>query len=250
MKNWFLYFVLFVCHVQLVKAQSNLLFEEGKSLERQYNTNDAIKKYEEALIFPGIHLPILVRLVELNCYTIDDQKEEADKRIQLDKIKEYVLKAAEIDSSAADYFYAKALYFGRRVEISPVKEKARLTKEINLLLDKVLEIDPNHVKAIYTLANWNEEVSSLNPAIKSAMKVIFGGLPAASKENAIELYQKARKLNPGFIANNYKLSLLLKKTNKPNQAMEILQAQMGLPTKTKEEFELKNKSRDLLQSFQ
>ena len=166
MKNWLFYFVLFVCHVQLVKAQSNLLFEEGKSLERQYNTNDAIKKYEEALSFPGIHLPILVRLVELNCYTIDDQKEEADKRIQLDKIKEYVLKAAEIDSSAADYFYAKALYFGRLVEISPVKEKARLTKEINLLLDKALEIDPNHVKAIYTLANWNEEVS---------MKVIFGG---------------------------------------------------------------------------
>ena len=91
MKNWFLYFILFVFHVQSVKAQSNMLFEEGKSLERQYNTNDAINKYEEALSFPGIHLPILVRLVELNCYTIDDQKEEADKRIQLDKIKEYVL---------------------------------------------------------------------------------------------------------------------------------------------------------------
>lgn len=250
MKNWALFFVLFFGHLQLVKAQSNFLFEEGKSLERQYNTNDAIKKYEEALSVPGNHLPILVRLVELNCYTIDDQKEEADKRAQLEKIRDYVFRTGEIDSTVADYFYAKALYLGRLVEVVPVKEKARLTKEINVLLDTALEIDPQHVKAIYTLANWNEEVASLNPAIKSAMKLIFGGLPDASKENAIELYQKARKLNPGFIANNYKLALLLKKMSKPSQAMEILQAQMGLPTKTKEELDIKNKSRDLLQSFQ
>ncbi|MEY3245857.1 MAG: hypothetical protein RL253_1014, partial [Bacteroidota bacterium] len=51
-------------------------------------------------------------------------------------------------------------------------------------------------------------------------------------------------------ANNYDLALLLKKTNKPSQAIEVLQAQMKLPTKTKEELEFKNKSKQLLQSLQ
>jgi hypothetical protein len=82
------------------------------------------------------------------------------------------------------------------------------------------------------------------------MKVIFGGLPPASRDQALELHQKARKLNPSFLANNYDLALLLKKTNKPSQTIEILQAQMKLPTKTKEELEFKNKSKQLLQNLQ
>jgi hypothetical protein len=67
---------------------------------------------------------------------------------------------------------------------------------------------------------------------------------------AIELHQKARKLNPGFLANNLELALLYKKTNQPSKAVEILEAQMKVPTKTKEELEIKNKSKQLLQSFQ
>jgi predicted Zn-dependent protease len=82
------------------------------------------------------------------------------------------------------------------------------------------------------------------------MKVIFGGLPPASLDMAIELHQKARKLNPGFLANNLELALLYKKTNQPSRAIEILDAQMKLPTKTKEELEIKNKSKQLLQSLQ
>jgi len=43
---------------------------------------------------------------------------------------------------------------------------------------------------------------------------------------------------------------LLKKMAKPSQAMEVLQSQMKLPTKTKEELEIKEKSKVLLQSMQ
>ena len=161
-----------------------------------------------------------------------------------------MLLAKSIDSSSADYLYSQTTYLGKLIEVSPVKEKAQITKSIKQLLDEALIKDPNHVKSIYALAKWNEEVSSLNPAIKAAMKVIFGGLPPASIDTAIELHQKARKLNPGFLANNYALALLLKKTNKPSQAIELLQAQMKLPTKTKEELDIKNLSKQLLQSLQ
>lgn len=244
-----LFLIILVCCSSLINGQTNLL-EEAKALERQYNTAQAIIKYEEALIENPNQFSILIRLIEIYCFGLEETKDEEARIDQLNKAKELLNKAKQIDSTQADYLYINAVLLGQLIEVSSVKEKALYTKEIKLLLDEALSKDPNHVKSLYTLAKWNEEVSGLNPAVRAAMKVIFGGLPPASRDNAIELHQKARKLSPGFLANNYDLALLLKKTNKPSQAIELLQIQMKLPTKTKEELEFKNKSKQLLQSLQ
>lgn len=250
MKKSILSFLFLLGLGGFVNAQTNLLVEEARALERQYNTPLAILKYEQAIKEQPNQLSVIVRLIEIYCFELADVKEEDKKREQLNKAKQLLLLAKSIDSSSADYLYSQTTYLGKLIEVSPVKEKAQITKSIKQLLDEALIKDPNHVKSIYALAKWNEEVSSLNPAIKAAMKVIFGGLPPASIDTAIELHQKARKLNPGFLANNYALALLLKKTNKPSQAIELLQAQMKLPTKTKEELDIKNLSKQLLQSLQ
>jgi tetratricopeptide (TPR) repeat protein len=189
-------------------------------------------------------------LVEIYCFELVEVNDDDKKREQLHKAKELLLLAKSIDSTSPDYLYSQTTYLGKLIEVSPVKEKAQITKTIKQILDAALAKDPNHVKCLYSLANWNQEVASLNPAVKAAMKVIFGGLPPASLDMAIELHQKARKLNPGFLANNLELALLYKKTNQPSRAIEILDAQMKLPTKTKEELEIKNKSKQLLQSLQ
>lgn len=248
MKNW-LWLSFMLCWF-VANGQTNALFEEGKAFERQYNTAQAILKYEDAIKTNPYQIAVLTRLVEIYCSGLDETKDEKGNKIQLNKVKELLLLAKAIDSTQADYYYLNALYLGKLIEVSPVKEKAQFTKEIKSLLDEALTKDPNHVKSLYTLAKWNEEVSGLNPAVKAAMKVVFGGLPPASRDQALDLHQKARKLNSGFLANNYDLALLLKKTNKPSQAIEILEAQMKLPTKTKEEQDYKNKSKQLLQSLQ
>jgi tetratricopeptide (TPR) repeat protein len=248
MKKWIVLFFMLSWFV--AEGQTNNSLEEAKAFERQYNTPQAILKYEEALKSNPNQMSILVRLVEIYCSSAEENNEEDFKKGQLNKAKAYLTLAKNIDSNQADYLYAKAFYLGKLIEVSPVREKAQYTKEIKSLLDEGLSKDPSHVKSIYTLAKWNEEVSGLNPAVKAAMKVIFGGLPPASREQALELHQKARKLNPTFLANNYDLAVLLKKSNKPSQAIEVLQSQMKLPTKTKEELEFKNKSKELLQSLQ
>jgi tetratricopeptide (TPR) repeat protein len=248
MKKWIGLLVMSCWFV--AKGQTNVLFDEAKAYERQYNTPQAILKYEEAIKSNPNQIAILIRLVEIYCSGLEEAKDDETKKVQLNKAKDFLLMAKAIDSTKADYLYLKTVYLGKLIEVSPVKEKAQYTKEIKSLLDDALTKDPNHVKSLYTLAKWNEEVSGLNPAVKAAMKVIFGGLPPASRDQALDLHQKARKLNPGFLANNYDLALLLKKTNRPSQAIEVLEAQMKLPTKTKEELEFKNKSKQLLQSLQ
>lgn len=250
MKKVFFLQLILLCIIYNATGQSNQLYDEARALERQYKTEQAILKYEQTIKENPQQLLAIFRLIEIYCFELSDFKEDVQKNEQLNKAKELLSLAKNIDSTSPDYLYSQTVYLGKLIEISPVKEKAQITKTIRQLLDEAIEKDPNHVKSIYSLAKWNQEVASLNPAIKAAMKVIFGGLPPASIEMAIDLHQKARKLDPGFLANNYDLALLLKKINRPNQAIELLQMQVKLPTKTKEELEIKNLSKQLLQSMQ
>ena len=84
---------------------------------------------------------------------------------------------------------------------------------------------------------------------KSCTQINEQGFPAASAEEAISLYEKARKLDPGFIVNNHDLAMAYKKMGKSLQAIELLNYQLKLPAKTKEDQEIKLKSKQLLESL-
>ena len=120
--------LLLCCFV--ANGQTNALFEEAKAFERQYNTPQAVLKYEEAIKSNPNQIAILIRLVEIYCSGLEEAKDDASKKVQLNKAKEFLLLAKAIDSTQADYLYLKTVYLGKLIEVSPVKEKAQYTKEI------------------------------------------------------------------------------------------------------------------------
>lgn len=248
MKTIVFFHILFIYSTAFTQDQK--LHEEARSLERQLKTEEAVLKYQEILKKEPSDQMALLRIAELFCMMGNEAEQDEKKLQQYQYASSYVDKLWAMDSATADAHYAKALITGRMIGFSPVREKAFMTKKLKDEVDKALQIQPNHIKAMYTLAKWNDEVSSLNAAAKAAMKVFFGGLPAASVEEAIKLYQAVRKLSPTFIINNFDLALALKKTGKSDQAIEILNAQMKYPVKSREDQLYKNKSKELLASLQ
>jgi tetratricopeptide (TPR) repeat protein len=248
MKYFYFFFLLFIFSTAYTQDQK--LHDEARTLERQFKTEEAILVYQEILRKEPSDQQVLLRITELYCM-LGNEFEQEEKKIQHFQLAaSFADRLWNIDSATADAHYAKALIIGRMIAFSTVREKAMMTKKLKDEVDKALQIQPSHVKAMYTLAKWNDEVSSLNPAARAALKVFFGGLPPASVDEAIKLYQSVRKLSPTFILNNYDLALALKKTGKSDQAIEILNAQMKYPVKSREDQHFKNKSRELLSSLQ
>ena len=243
-------FILFLglIHVQL-RAQSIQEWEAVRLLERQFKTEQAIGQYEKLLGISPSNYKLLLRLAELNCMMGNEQTDKLIRSKYYQKASEWADQMYKIDSNLADTWYAKALVLGKLIEEKPVKEKVLLTKSIKEYTERGLAIDPKHAKSMYTLAKWHDEVSSLNPAAKAAMKLIFGGLPQASLSQAIELYQKVNQLDPLFIANNYDLALAYKKNGRSDLAMELLNKQIKLAPKTREDQIIKTKSKELLESL-
>lgn len=248
MKLFILFISILSCFTGFTQDQS--LLEEAKSFERQFKNEEAIKKYQEFLKANPNDQKSILRIAELYCMMGNETENEERKKQQYQLAISHADKLWLLDSTTADAHYAKALVYGRQITYSSVKEKAYLTKKIKEEADKAIQIDKNHIKSLYTLAKWNDEVATLNPAAKAALKVFFGGLPPASVEEAIRLYQEVKRLSPAFILNNYDLAMALKRTGKSDQAIAILNAQMKHPVKTTEDQIYKNLSKQLLSSLQ
>ena len=240
---------LFILSSVHLFAQQSPLMDEARMLERQFKTMEAIKKYESMVVSDPANIPVLVRLAELYCMEGQSIAKEEESKSMYILATKYAEKAISLDSNRADVQYANAMVIGKMIEYASIKDKTRLTMQLRQKTDKALSIDPNYTKAIYTLAKWNDEVSSLNPAARAALKLMNKGFPAASAEEAITLYEKARKLDPGFIVNNHDLAMAYKKMGKSLQAIELLNYQLKLPAKTKEDQEIKLKSKQLLESL-
>jgi len=189
------------------------MIEEARSLERQFKTEEAINKYLDYLKIDSKNKSVLLRTIELYCMKGNETENESARLSQYQTANKMANDLWQLDSTSADAHYARALVMGRMISFASVKEKAQMTKNIKEEVDKALKIEPSHLKSLYTLAKWHDEVSSL-------------------------------------IGNNLDYALALKKMGRPDLAIEILTAQMKYPVKTREDQSLKEKSKQLLSSLQ
>ena len=83
MKKGFLCVLFLVCLTVFVKGQSNQLNDEARALERQYKTAQAVLKYEMSLKENPNQLTVIVRLVEIYCFELDEVNDDDKKKEQL-----------------------------------------------------------------------------------------------------------------------------------------------------------------------
>ena len=87
------------------------------------------------------------------------------------------------DSAEGHFFLAVAV--GRVALMVGGKKKIALSKEVKVEAEKALEINPNHDGAMHTLGRWNYELANLSWVLRTAAKIIYGGVPTgASNEEA------------------------------------------------------------------
>lgn len=230
-------------------SQENSLLTQATSFDVKLNTEEALKMYDQFLIIDPKNINVLLRCVELNVFLGNVLKESDFKKPFYEKAKSYAEKALMVDSLSSLSNYSMALAMGCLIDFMPLKEKGQASRQIYDFATKSIQADSNYAKAIHLLATWNNEIASLNPAAKTALKFLFKGIPKATEEEAIHLYEKARKLDPSMISNNVHLSEVYKKIGRADLSIEILQATVRLAPKSIEDVEFKKKAKALLDSL-
>ena len=154
-------------------------------------------------------------------------KEEDEKETWYRAALEDAQAAVEADSMNADAFLTQAIAAGRVGLISGTKEKVELSRDVKESVDRAIELDPEKALAYHVRGRWNYEVASLGFFSRAALKLVYGGLPDASYESAIQDFRRAIELEDRVV-NHLELGKAYLKVDDASQAKDELERALEL----------------------
>lgn len=248
MKLVYIAFFCFSCLVSWAQTEQSLVNEANK-LEESLDESGALEKLTQVLkINPHNHFA-LWKSSELCSRIGNKQSSKNDKVAYFTIGKKYAESAIKVCPKCADGYYALSIAMGKLALTVPNKDKIGAVKAIKFNVEKALSIDPQHGRAWHVLGKWHYEVYSLNMLERAAIKVMYGGLPAATIEQSITAYEKAKQLEPLFVLNYLELAKAYKKSGKKANAIDLLQKLPSIPNQTSDDPRIKAEGKLLLKEL-
>jgi tetratricopeptide (TPR) repeat protein len=237
--------------VLLAKAQSvDEMIQEARQLETQMKETEALEKDKDILKIQPAQLDALNQASQLSARIGNRQKNKEDKITYFNQAKSYAQEALKVNPNNAQSNLSMAIAMGRMALISGAKDKVAASKEVKKYAELAIKFDPKLAQGYHVLGKWNYEVANLNAFERGAAKMLFGGLPDGSLQNAISNYEKCRQLDPSFLLNYYELARAYKENDEQEKAMEVLKKALTLRSIVEDDAAIKADCKKMLENLQ
>lgn len=204
------------------------LVEQAHQQEKQMKETAAIASLKEAIKIQPDNIAALTSVSELCAREGYRQKDKEERMRIYNDARTYAEQALKLAPENADANYVMAVALGRVAMSAGAKEKVTASREVKRYAELALKFNPRYAKAWHVLGKWNYEVANLNALEKAAAKMLFGGLPEGSLDNAITNYEKCRKIDPSFLLNYLELAKAYKEHDELDKAIEVLRKAVSL----------------------
>lgn len=248
MKNCLLLLLLSLFGVAKAQDAASLI-AEAKQLETKFKEEEAFDKYKQAnQLVPDAATN--AKLAELSC-NIGNRKTDPLQKIQYYKeAQHYAGVARSADSANGEVLYISAMVYDKLSEVEEKKEA--LAEDIKLAkfyITKAIGANANNGRYYHLLGRWHLAMLNLNPVKKTAVKLLYGGLPPASIDSAIEYMEKCKSTEPYYCLNFYDLGRAYNFNRQYEKAMAVLTQLQKLPTRKQDDPEIKKQGAALLQQL-
>jgi Tfp pilus assembly protein PilF len=225
------------------------LIKKGDALDGQLKTAAALAVYLEAEKLEPDNVEILQRLAKSYDESMVDTTSREEQRRLAELGMNYAKRAVAIDPKNAKAQLSMAITYGRLAPYLDSKTKIAYSKLVKEHAEKALAIDPSSDYSHHVLGAWNYELANLNPILKALVKLIYGGLPAASMEQAEAHFLKAVALAPQRVSHHIELGRTYAALKKKDLAREELNKGLALPSREKDDPSTKQRGRDALSNL-
>jgi tetratricopeptide (TPR) repeat protein len=226
------------------------LIAQGDRFHRDMDVEQSLRSYEKAFAMDSDNAEILWRLSRA-CYLMGKRAEERkDRGEYFTKAEQYARKAVAIDPDNAKGHLWISISVGMVALFRGGKEKVELSREVKGEAEKAIELDSREDIAYHVLARWHVEVANLNWFLKGFAKLLYGGLPPASKEEGIRLFKKAISLKPEWIHHHLELGKTYLQVGKREKARNEFETVLSLPSVDVEDAHHREEARILLKQYE
>jgi tetratricopeptide (TPR) repeat protein len=189
----------------LAWAQADYVIQGDQARDKFDNTS-ALKFYQLAYQADTARCEVIWKVSRTHVDIGEVASEDVQRKNYYEGEK-YARKAVLHCPQAPDAHLALAISVGRVALMEGGKKKVSLSKEVKIEAEKTLELDAQNDIAMHVLARWNREVANLSGVLKMFAKILYGGLPPAANDRAIELFKQAIDLKPNYINHHLELGI-------------------------------------------
>lgn len=235
----------------LLHAESpeTALLAKGDALDRKLATRDALAVYLDAEKVAPDNAEVLRRIAKQYAELMPESASEAGKREAGEKALAYAKRAVAADPRNAKAQLSLAICYGRLAPLLDSRTKIAYSKLVKEHVDKAIQLDPSDDYAWHVLGAWHYELANLNPLLRTLAGVIYGRLPSASNEKAVEYFQKSIALVPSRVSHHVELGRTYAAMGKDELARAEITKGLRLPSREKDDAETKRRGREALKGL-
>jgi len=207
----------------------------GDALEVKLQTKEALQLYLDLEKNGETGGELLYRIAREYAELMLDTDSKAEKQRLGELALSYAKRAVAADPKNANAYLSLSICYGRLADFQDNRKKLEYAREIKSNAEEALRLNPKLDYADYVLGAWNYELANLNIVLREMAIVVYGKLPQASNEKAVEYLLQAIELAPQRVAHHIELGRAYAAMGKKDLACSEFETGLALPSLEKDD---------------
>lgn len=242
-------FLLLLATASLAFSQSAAEWKKkGDALEAAGKTKDALAAYQEAEKKSPEDAEILVKIAKQYGDLMPSLGGAAKKEASFKSL-EYSRKAVAVNPKSSDSHLALALSLGKNTEFMGNRQKIEASREMKTAAETALRLNPKSDYAHHMLGRWHQEMAGIGGATRALAKIIYGGVPNGTHQEALGHFESARKINGRRLIHQIEYGRTLAMMGREAEAKTAIQKGLEMPNREADDKDSKERGRKTLDSI-
>jgi len=204
----------------------------GDARYADFDNPGAMALYQRAAKRVPHNFDVLMRLARTMNDTAKDllaaHNKKAAERVMDRAVAVVDTMQARFPDRAQTYFYLAATY-GNLALFKGGKSKVRIGRAVEQFARRAIALDSTYALPYIALGIFYREVAGLSWIQRTFAKLLFGGVPEGSREDAVRMFEQSLALDPDINLTHFELALTYRAMKKNDAAIAELRNVIHLP---------------------
>ncbi len=233
-------------HEAGLEGEAAALYDRAVEAEQDLRTNNALGLFLQVEELAPNNAKVMQKIARQYSDSTVDTRDEDRQRELLDQALTYSKRAVELNPEDPINVLSVAITKGKIATLGSNKAKVEAARDIKANALRAIELDPDYAWAHHVLGRWHREVDSLGAIARFFTKMLYGGLPEASVEEAIFHLKKATELDPSGLSHYLELGFAYAAAGEIELARKNFAQGLSMPSREKHDDAAKSRAESAL----
>ena len=222
---------------------------QGDVHDQAFEPDNALSYYLKAERLAPDNASLLVKMARQHVYRMDDLQQKTDKKEAARRALAYAQRAVAAAPETGDPHLSVAICYGKLTPLVGTREQINISSKLKAAAEKALQYDPQNDYAWHLLGRWHQTLAGVGGIKRSIAKLVYGGLPKASYDEAVKCFKRAIKLKPNRLIHPLELGRTYTAMEREREARAWITKALDMPETEKDDPETKRRGRETLNSL-